>query len=107
MVSKYEQTINQMAVIIAKIDERTIGLANRLYDKDGDIPAIKKHLADINGRYEEHNEAILQNKQDIQNSPLKVLGKKWFWIIVGIVILSVLGLKVSDIREIIGLITGI
>lgn len=107
MSSKYEQKINQMSETLVRIEERSIGLTNRLYDKDGDIPAIKTHLEKMNGEIEEQKEGIDKNTNAIRNNPLTFLGKKWFWVILGIVLLSVLGLNVSDIREIIGLIAGI
>ena len=106
MASKYEQKINQMAEVVARIDERSILLSNRLYDQQGDIPQIKKHLEKMNGEVQEHKELIDKNTSDIKNSPLKFLGKRWFWVIVAIVILSVLGLNVSDIGKIIGLFAG-
>lgn len=106
MASKYEQKINQMAETLARIDERIIGLLNRLYDKDGDIPHITEHLKAINGRCSEHDHRINQNTTSIKNNPLTFLGKKWFWAIVAIVVLFALGCTVADIRGIIGLLTG-
>ncbi len=106
MASKYEQKINQMAETLARIDERDIGLSNRLYDKDGDIPAIKEHLVKINSTNQMQQTQIDQNTNDVKSLPLSFLSKKWFWVIAGIVVLSALGLNVSDVKAIIGLVSG-
>ena len=107
MGSRYEEKINKMAVTLERIDERTIQMSNRLYDKDGDIPQIRDHIKEINGQVKDHEKRITQNTDAIKKFPLTILSKKGVWIPAVVIILSLIGLNVSDIKEIIQVLVGI
>ena len=57
-MSKYEKAINDLAVVVGRIDQRTKDMKDRLYDDNGDIPKIEQHLCEINGRCLEHSNTI-------------------------------------------------
>lgn len=100
MTSRYEQKINAIGETVGRIDERQIALSNRLYDKDGDIPKIVNHLDELNGAVRSNEEKILNQEVKMKGFPYNVFSKKWFWVIIVIIILSILGLSNSiNIQE--------
>lgn len=105
-MSKYEKAINDLAVVVGRIDQRTKDMKDRLYDENGDIPKIEQHLGEINGLVAEHSRNIIQltersgdHTEDIRElkertgnmAILNIIKKKWFWVVVIIIILIVLG----------------
>ena len=103
-MTKYEQKIDAIGQTVARIDEKLVGLSNRLYDRQGDIPAIVKHLEKINGTNYTQQQGIELNTRDIKElkswSIKTMLKKKWFWVIIVILVLSALGLSGSiNIQE--------
>ena len=54
-------------------------LTAKLYGEDGfegDIPAIKKHLGDINGHLENHSRRLVVTEQQIKERTTSRVGKK-------------------------------
>ena len=104
MTTKYEQKIDAIGQTVARIDERQIALSNRLYDKQGDIPRMLKHLETINSTNYEQQVQIDHNTtaiKELNKGRLpEMLKSKWFWVLVVIVILALLGLSGTiDIQE--------
>jgi len=114
-MSKYEQTILEVVKTTSAANEKLINLTNRLYDKDGDIPKIIKHLEMINHTNDEQQQEIEANRRTIAlqeqrmgSFPLNILSSIKFWLILVIAIICLAGgLEYDKIYDLVSKVFGL
>lgn len=75
----------------------------------GDVKEIKKTLKDLNGsirdntlRSKQNSATLVRHDYLINNSLTLPFGKKWFWALLAIVILSLAGLNITELIGFLG-----
>ena len=88
---RYDETFDMMRETLVRIDERQIALSNRLYDKDGDMPKIVKHLETLNCSVQKNATRISLQEQSMQGFPYNIFSKKWFWVLLAVIVMGIAG----------------
>ena len=88
---RYDEIFDMMRETLVRIDERQIALSNRLYDKDGDMPKIVKHLETLNGSVQKNATRISLQEQSMKGFPYNIFSKKWFWVLLAVIVLGIAG----------------